>query len=158
MRCLCRHLVGGVARIVRVTSKLPELPGQTLLSVASPLNEIINVRWLELLKNTFLINIAYQLELGIGRYYTDTGIKPVYTGIFRYRIPVFPKTRYRKIPKYRYRQKPDTEKYRNTGIKKTKYRDFGIFRNNFFLKIQRNFHLIFSKKRVNLTPMEKLLV
>ena len=60
MRCLCRHLVGGVARIVRVTSKLPELPG--LLSVASPLNEIINVRWLELLKNTFLINIAYQLE------------------------------------------------------------------------------------------------
>ena len=67
------------------------------------------------------------IVVGIGRYYTDTGIKPVYTGIFRYRIPVFPKTQYRKIPKYRYRQKPDTEKYRNTGIKKTKYRDFRYF-------------------------------
>ena len=86
------------------------------------------------------------IHLGIGRYYTDTGIKPVYTGIFRYRIPVFSKTQYRKIPKYRYRQKPDTEKYRNTGIKKTKYRDFGIFRNNFFFENSEKFPLDFFKK------------
>ena len=80
--------------------------------------------------------------------------------------------RYRKIPKYRYTQKPDTEKYRNTGIAKNPIpknteipvskkpnTEISVFlETTFFLKIQRNFHLIFSKKRVNLTPMEKLLV
>ena len=94
------------------------------------LNKPKNVHGKFRTEGNIVTTLATQIEsfnLGIGRYYTDTGIKPVYTGIFRYRIPVFPKTRYRKIPKYRYRQKPDTEKYRNTGIKKTKYRDFRYF-------------------------------
>ena len=88
----------------------------------------------------------YRYKTGIYRYFSipNTGIpeNPIPKDT---EIPVSPKTRYRKIPKYRYQ--------------KNQIPRFSVFLGTtFFLKIQRNFHLIFSKKRVNLTPMEKLLV